>query len=171
MNSYNSGLIGRLVFSKKSTILYNVLWCLVIVVMLFAFFMTFQQYMCDSNTYEAISTYKSFDEGHLEFDSLKFELPKENSQNIKIDVLLSKVAHNDKVRLKISTISGDLIEAYYYDEIVYQKSTVTKTLIIFVAIFCVLVIIFCVLMLIATNIKKPKCKIFRKLNRSLYFGR
>ena len=127
--------------------------------------------MYDNDYYEIVSIYKSCENGCLNFDESKFELPKETSQNVKIDVLLFKVPKNAEVKLKISNATNELIEVQYDNEVVYQKSLVTKTTIVLACFFGILMIAFCTLMLVATNIKKPKGKMIRKLYRSLYFNK
>ena len=171
MSSYKTGLISKSIFATKSTIAYNILWILVILVAIFAVIMTVISYVSDNNCYETSEIYSKYENNCLYFNDLKFKLPEKSSQQIKVDTLLNNVPQNAEVQLKIAQNSNKLLEVQYSGTVVYRGTVTTKVSVIIASALCLVAVSFSVLMLVATNIKNPKGKFIKKLRRSLYYNR
>ena len=171
MSSYRAGIIAKSISSKKSTVVYNILWSTVILVAIFAVIMTVISYVSDNNCYETSEIYSKYENNCLYFNDLKFKLPEKSSQQIKVDTLLNNVPQNADVQLKIAQNSNKLLEVQYSGTVVYRGTITTKASVIIASALCLVAVSFSVLMLVATNIKNPKGKFIKKLWRSLYYNR
>ncbi len=171
MSSYRTGLISKSIFATKSTVAYNILWILVILIVIFAVIMTVMSYVSDNDYYVTAEIYSKYENNYLHFNNLKFELPEKSTQQIKVDTLLETVPENTEVQLKVAKKSNKLLEVNYNGTVVYKGAVTTKTPIVISFAVCLVVVPFSILMLIATNIKSPKGKFMKKLWRSLYYNR
>ena len=171
MSSYKTGLISKSIFATKSTIAYNILWILVILIVIFAVIMTVMSYVSDNDYYETVEIYSKYENNYLYFNNLKFELPEKSTQQIKVDTLLETVPENTEVQLKVAKKSNKLLEVQYSGTVVYRGTITTKASVIIASALCLVAVSFSVLMLVATNIKNPKGKFIKKLWRSLYYNR
>jgi len=171
MSSYRAGLIAKSIASSKSTVVYNILWSIVILVSIFAVIMAVISYASDNDYYETAEIYSKYENNCLYFNDLKFKLPEKSSQQIKVDSLLDTVPQNAEVQLKIAKNSNKLLEVKYSGTVVYRGAVTTKASIVIASVLCLVVVPFSVLMLVATNIKNPKGKFMKKLWRSLYYNR
>ena len=72
MSSYRAGLIAKSIASSKSTVVYNILWSIVILISVFAVIMAAMSYASDNDYYETSEIYSKYENNCLHFNDLKF---------------------------------------------------------------------------------------------------
>ena len=160
-NGWLAGQVAKTITGKKrSRKFYNVFLIIVLTVLTISFlYIAIFQILSDYTTYESEQIFIDYSDGYLQTNSDSFKIADDKSQEIKIRQLLLRAEKGDNIRLKISSISGELIEIKYSGKVVYKVITTDiRAVISFFILLCFgygLVIF----MLIVVNAKKPRKRI------------
>ncbi len=164
---HGAGKVAKIIYDKKHTRLYwNVVFGVFILIIIIVFLAFLFQFMCDRMSYEESRAYVEYKDRRLITDGASFDIPDLDKQEVDIKFLTKNVKEGDELILKISSITGELLEARKEQKIVYKKAVIDP-----VANFVgwlllgFPILVLCVFMLVVTNIKKPG-RLIDKLQRT-----
>lgn len=156
-NAWLSGQLAKSITNRKhGRVFWSIFFGVSAFILLLSLIYMSVDIASDYLTYEQKETFLEYKNGCLITESERFEITEYEKQEIKISELTDVVEIGDEIILKISEISGELIEIVYKDQTVYQKKLHNMWAFAFFCIFLAFpFLIFFVFMLVVTNIKHP----------------
>ena len=156
-----AGKLAKDITSKKRTsTFWNIFFVVMILIILVCMACFIYQAISDRRAYSSVQSFVEYKDGRLVTDGATFNIPEAEKQEVRINKLTLKVKTGDSITLKISNLSGELLEVQYDGDTVYKKepTPIIPAMIMF-PILILPILAFLVFMLVVTNIKSPGPKI------------
>ena len=167
MSNSWSGKIAKTIGAKKHSKRYwNTLFSTVTLIIIVVFSVFAFHFMCDHISYEESHIFVEYKDKRLITATAIFDIPERELQEVVIGQLTESVKSGDELFLKLSVISGELLEARKVQKIVYKKAVIDPVSAFVGWLLLGLPMLgLCVFMLIVTNIKNPGKRLL-KLQKS-----
>ncbi|MBO5967052.1 MAG: hypothetical protein J6S14_00970 [Clostridia bacterium] len=167
-NAWFSGAATRAILGKHRPLwVWNVIFSLAIAGAVFYCAGVLNMILCENihSTYDA--TYEACENEILYTDQGTFELSSSSSHAVPLESFLDKVDHGDSIELCISDISGKVLKIHANGELVYQPELASVGVMVFLSILSVTILGVFIFALVIANIKHPKGKRIKKLQKEV----
>ena len=154
--AWRAGQLAKALTSRRRPRkVWNAIFCFCIAVYLLGVSMVTYAFLEGHWFQVSTDIYVKCEDGCLITNEHKIEIPEVKHQDIPFSTLLRTVETGDRIRLKISSVSGELLEVAYQGNVIYR--TIQTTLGVYVAFLCLFfsftgLVIF---LLVVINMKHP----------------